>query len=237
MSLVGTTNGKMSRIYSKVIVAKEADLENPKFYEDIFVDWIKAATVNNGRLPDVIVLYREGMTELQLNRRGKAEIEGMKEVLLRGKKREQNYNPTFVCLHVVRNSNKRVYQINVRNEANAGKFWPEVSNPPSGTIVFDPLSNNNIYDFHIAPQLTRNTKDMQEGTTTLTQCQVVYLQSAEEIPQEALAQLTLEQCYNTYPIWMGAVKVPGVLQSSIRLAKMFGDHFHEGLPKDEKGGR
>jgi hypothetical protein len=36
---------------------------------------------------------------------------------------------------------------------------------------------------------------------------------------------------------MGAIKVPGVLQGSTRLAKMFGEHFHEGLPKDEKDQR
>jgi len=80
----------------------------------------------------------------------------MQAVLVRAKKKKENYNPTFVCLHVVKNSNKRVYQIN----ENGGKFRPLV-NPPAGTIVFDPLSSNQVYDFHIAPIIPKNTKDRQ----------------------------------------------------------------------------
>ena len=74
---------------------------------------------------------------------------------------------------------------------------------------------------------------MTEGTATLTEYIIAYDKSSD-ITDEAISHFTLEQCYN-YPNWMGALKVPGCLQSADKLAKLIGDHIHNDVRFD--GGR
>jgi hypothetical protein len=68
-----------------------------------------------------------------------------------------------------------------------------------------------------------------EGTTCLTQFQIAY--DASEIPEEAIAQFTLEQCYN-YPNWLGGIRVPSCLQSADKLSRLVGEHIHQEIVKD-----
>jgi hypothetical protein len=68
---------------------------------------------------------------------------------------------------VVKKSSKRVYRP-TPNQAQ-GKFAPPVmNNPVPGTMIFEPISSNNVFDFHLAAQY------VTEGTSTLTQYQIAY---------------------------------------------------------------
>lgn len=93
-------------------------------------------------------------------------------------------------------------------------------NPYPGTIVFEQLSSPHVYDFHLAAQATT------QGTATLTSYQIAY--DASQIPEEAIAQFTMEQCYN-YPNWQGGIKVPNCLQSADRLSRLVGEHIHQDI--------
>jgi aubergine-like protein len=95
-----------------------------------------------------------------------------------------------------------------------GKFIPKVNNPPSGSCVFDELSVDKQYDFHLTAQ------KVTQGTCTPTHYIVVHNDS--KIPQESLAQFTYEQCFNYYN-WQGAVKVPACMQNADKLAKLVGE--------------
>ena len=63
-----------------------------------------------------------------------------------------------------------------------GKFQENLFNPQPGTVIFEDLSRDNAYDFHLAAQ------KVTQGTTTPTQYVIAY--SSSKVPQEALSQLT-----------------------------------------------
>jgi len=93
------------------------------------------------------------------------------------------------------------------------KFSPSFDNPESGTVIFEELSCDNSYDFHLVAQ------KVTQGTCNPTHYRIAF--DSSKIPQEAIAQFTYEQCFNYYN-WMGAVRVPSCLQNADKLARLFG---------------
>jgi aubergine-like protein len=70
------------------------------------------------------------------------------------------------------------------------KFVPELLNVDSGSIIVEPLSRDDSYDFHLAAQ------KVTQGTCTPTLYRVAY--DTTKMPQEALINFTYEQCFNYY---------------------------------------
>lgn len=70
--------------------------------------------------------------------------------------------------------NTRIFDTNDKMGAQ-GKFPPKVFNPSSGTVVFDEISVDNLYDFHLTAQ------KVTQGTCTPTHYIVVRNES--KIPQ------------------------------------------------------
>ena len=158
-----------------------------------------------------------------MNTRGKAQIEGLQKIVHRARSRDSSFNPQIIYVQVIKKTPKRVYK---HEPITTQKFAPEVhKNPNPGTVIYESISSDNIYDFHLTAQ------NVTEGTSTLTQFQVAY--DASEIPEEALAQFTLEQCYN-YPNWLGGIRVPGCLQGSNKLSKLVGEHIHQNIDKNSQ---
>jgi aubergine-like protein len=91
-------------------------------------------------------------------------------------------------------------------------------------VVFDELTQNNLYDFHLAAQ------KVTQGTCTPTHYTIV--SSSSNVPQENLAQFTYEQCFN-YPNWQGAVKVPAVLQCANKLSKLVGESIQRNVTEGD----
>lgn len=94
------------------------------------------------------------------------------------------------------------------------------TNPDSGSIIFEELSSDNYNEFFLA------SVNVNQGTCTPVQFKVGCENS--NIPRDAIAELTYDQCFN-YFNWNGAVRVPGVLQYANKLAKMFSEHVKEPL--------
>lgn len=63
---------------------------------------------------------------------------------------------------------------------------------------------------------------MTQGSCTPTHYRIAY--DSSQVPQEAIAQLTYEQCYN-YFNWFGSVRVPGCLQGADKLSRLVGEHM------------
>ena len=107
------------------------------------------------------------------------------------KTNKENYNPEIICSVVNTKINTRIFDISEGSgQTHSNKFQPRVSNPQSGTVAFDELSVDQLYDFHLAAQ------KVTEGTCTPTHYTVAY--NASKIPQEALISFTYEQCFNYY---------------------------------------
>lgn len=113
--------------------------------------------------------------------------------------------------------NTRYFSIDKENLQNPNKFVPELSNPDSGSIMVESLSQDNMYDFHLAAQY------VTQGTCTPTLFRIAYDKS--KVPQEALISFTFEQCFNYYN-WEGAVRVPACLQCADKLSKLVGQYIH-----------
>lgn len=119
--------------------------------------------------------------------------------------------------------NTRIFDNSSRG-GSVGKFMPDVTNSSSGTCVFDELSINNLYDFHLTAQ------KVTQGTCTPTHYIVVYDKS--KLSQESLSQFTYDQCFNYYN-WQGAVKVPANLQCADKLAKLVGESIQRDVVDGE----
>ena len=127
------------------------------------------------------------------------------------KTKTPNYKPELLITIVNKKINNRYYAIGRENQQNPNKFVPELFNVDSGSIIAEPLSIDDSYDFHLAAQY------VTQGTCTPTLFRVAY--DTTKMPQEALMTFTFEQCFNYYN-WEGAVKVPACLQCADKLSKL-----------------
>ena len=84
--------------------------------------------------------------------------------------------------------NSRYYSVG--SEKVPAHRTPALFNTDSGSVVLDPLSVNNSYDFHLVSQY------VTQGTCTPTLFKIAYDNS--KIPQEALINFSFEQCFNYY---------------------------------------
>jgi len=144
------------------------------------------------------------------------------KVIQRAKAKFSDYDPQIVYIVANKRINTRFYSD--KSEGSRGKFQPKIDNPTPGSIVFEPLSTENAYDFHLVAH------KVVQGTSTPTRYRIAY--DASTIPQEAIAQFTYEQCYN-YPNWFGSVRLPGCLQCADKLARMVGEHIKENPASSE----
>ena len=126
-----------------------------------------------------------------------------------------------MVLVVNKKVNSRYY--NVLKESQGGKFPPKVENVNSGSILVEPLSSHNSYDFHLAAQY------VTQGTCTPTLFRVAY--DTTKMPQEALINFTFEQCFNYYN-WEGAVRVPACLQCADKLSKLVSMYVKESIKEN-----
>ena len=179
----GTYSRDLTHCCSEAMVnlPKKENID-PKVYEEILVNWLKKYNKENNQWPSAIILYREGLSDEQTKKEGKVEIEAMQRCIERSRKKTgANYNPDFLYIVVRKKIETRFFAIEGQAQT-SGKFRPKLENPMPGTAIFEDLSSNNSYDFHLAPQ------KVTQGTCTPTHYVVAFDNS--KIPQEAIAQFT-----------------------------------------------
>lgn len=162
--------------------------------EEIFINWAKNYyQLNNKKVPTTIILYREGLSDVQtkdqLPRSEIPALEGMVEKIAI-KTKTNNYRPEIMIVVVSKKINTRYFSMENEQANNPNKFIPRVFNPDSGSAVMEDLSIDNGYDFHLAAQ------KVTQGTCTPTWFKVAY--NTTKMPAEALMSFTFEQCFNYY---------------------------------------
>lgn len=177
LAFVGTINSECTKVFSACKYGIK-DKENipVKEFEQIFINWAKSYYQLNKKVPGTIILYREGLSIPQTAAQvGKMEIPALNGMIqeIGAKTKTANYNPELMILVVNKKVNSRYY--NVIKEAPPNKFAPNVSNVDSGSILVEPLSIDNSYDFHLAAQY------VTQGTCTPTLFRVAY--DSSKIPQ------------------------------------------------------
>lgn len=175
---------------------------------------------NSKKLPEVLVIYREGLNEVQAKFQMEFEVNGLKETIekVRIKTKQPNYDPTILYILVNKKPKSRIFEGTGR-----GKNI-NYSNPEPGSIIFEDLSQG-YKEFHLASAVVR------EGTCTPVSFKVAY-ENRPEFPLEAVSELTYNQTYG-YFNWTGSVRVPAPLQYANKLAKQYSG-IGEELKTEEK---
>lgn len=161
-------------------------------------------------LADSIICYRQGSNEFEVIRESEIEIQALKEAIDACSK-DKKYIPSIVYIHVNKRTDSKFYEAQ-----SEGKGGLNYQNPLPGTVVLEDLCQADVYEFYLMAQ------KVTQGTAIPTQYKVLFDNS--EIPEDALVELTHEQCYN-YANWTGPVKVPSCLQYVTKLSSLMTEHI------------
>jgi aubergine len=226
LAFTGTVNHEFTKVfnYCKTGYKNKETIPQADF-ELMLVNWAKHYVGFNKKGPELIMIFREGLSTQQIERQVKDELGALNNVIKKIGQKTGNpsYSPEIVYTIVNTKINTRIFDI-PEGSSHSNKFQPRVNNPQSGTCVLDELSIDQMYDYHLVAQ------KVNEGTCTPTHYIVAH--NSSKIPQEELAQFTYEQCFNYYN-WSGAVKVPATLQCANKLAKLVGESIQTDVTSGE----
>jgi aubergine-like protein len=193
VAMVSTINDSFTDFYNKEEIIKEENKEQLQFCISSFIEQaIVVYNKKNKAAPKGIVIYRQGVS-LQQKEFLKTEIQQI----------------DTVC----KTKNILYYYILV-NTKTTFKFFEKsnkgYSNPGSGLLVIDGVTNRNYFEFYIQPQ------EVTQGSATPTCFHVAYgnLDFPELIPK-----FTYDLCH-IYSNWQGTIRIPNVIKAAEKLSKM-----------------
>ena len=196
IAMVATINDSLSNFYSESKIVKINDMKDQfhlcisNFIENALKVYEKN---NNGKKPDWIIIYRQGVSKEQKEKL-KPEIREIDETC-------SNQNIPYYFIFVNTKSTFKFFE-----KDKNGKY----SNPQSGLLVLDGVINHNNFEFYIQPQY------VNQGSATPTCFHVAYgnLNFPELIPK-----FTYDLCH-LYSNWQGSVRIPHVMKCAEKLSKM-----------------
>ena len=193
----------LTKFFSKVKVQPGVGKEIIKTIDSLVQEALVEFNTLNKFLPEMVIIYRDGVGESQLPDVIREETNLIKEMFGRVK---EGYKPQFTEIVVTKRINDRFF---VRNDRKG------FVNPPSGTVVARDVVSNN-FDFFLVAQ------DVTMGTCTPTHYNVIY--NDTNLPEEAFYELTYFQCFN-YPNWSGPIRVPAALMYAHKIAFVTGQTY------------
>eukprot|EP00826_Nyctotherus_ovalis_P029899 TRINITY_DN2371_c0_g1_i2.p1 TRINITY_DN2371_c0_g1~~TRINITY_DN2371_c0_g1_i2.p1 ORF type:complete len:887 (-),score=199.48 TRINITY_DN2371_c0_g1_i2:104-2764(-) len=150
---------------------------------------------NSSSLPELIVIYRDGLTDR--NRSG-AQIGELKAVYNSIQQNFDNYKPKLTFALINKKLHTRFYMKASNSKTNKSKD-SVLANPQAGTIVDTGIVDPRRYEFLIMPQ------HVNEGTGMPSRITVLY--DSSKLPIAAFEELTNALCYGYYN-WQGAIRTP-----------------------------
>lgn len=201
-AFVASTNRKLSRWFSKADTHDKIDELSVNLAANMEKALQNYKSIN-GSFPERVILYRDGVSDGQLEHVFKVELDKLRKVV-EGIKGE-NIKLTVVIV------NKR---IGARFYRKSGDGF---INPPPGTVIDDVVTRQNRYDFYLVSQSTRN------GTINPTYYNIIYDRSG--ISPDKHQTLAFKLCFLYYN-WTGTVRVPAPCQYAHKLAYLCGEHLH-----------
>ncbi|KAG5886057.1 hypothetical protein JTB14_009506 [Gonioctena quinquepunctata] len=155
----------------------------------------------NGKFPDRILIYRDGVGEGQLPYVIEHEVASIKKKLSQTIYVNNDLRMAFVVV------SKR---INTR-------IFTERGNPPPGTVADDVVTLPERYDFFIVSQCVR------QGSVSPTSYNVI--EDTMGLPPDRMQMLTYKLCHMYYN-WSGTVRVPAPCQYAHKLAFLTAQSLH-----------
>ncbi|XP_026321629.1 piwi-like protein Ago3 [Hyposmocoma kahamanoa] len=202
-AFVASYNQTMTHWYSKAVFTSQGQ-EIADGLRSCLVDSLTHYLRVNGKLPDRVIMYRDGVGDGQLKTVRDYEIPQMQVCFnLLG----ETYKPSLTYIVVQKRINTRIFA-----KVNGG-----FENPPPGTILDHAVTRRDWYDFLIASQ------KVNQGTVTPTHYVVVHDDSG--MTPDQCQRLTYKMCHLYYN-WPGTVRVPAPCQYAHKLAFLIGQ-IHE----------
>ncbi|XP_043499080.1 piwi-like protein Siwi isoform X2 [Polistes fuscatus] len=198
----GATVASINSNLSRYVSAVSSHTYGNELSDDISTHICKFVTVYknlNKRLPDRIVLYRDGVGEGQIEQVYQHEIQEIRQKL------QRLYGEQVVKLAVII-VNKRV---------NSRMFYRD-GNPPCGTVVDDVITSRVKYDFFIVSQ------HVTQGTVTPTSYSVI--DDNVGLDADKMQRLTYKLTHMYYN-WSGTVRVPAPCQYAHKLAYLISENI------------
>ena len=197
--------------YCSEYIIEEENVENIQFKIASFLNNVIFKYKEKKKdLPNQIIIYRQGVSKEQ-KQILKNEINQIDD-FLNGRKKE--YFPL---------KNKIPYYYILVNKKTSWKFFEvekkEYYNPNEGLLIYDEITNPDIFEFYIQPQF------VQSGSATPTCFHVAYGNLNQP---EFIMKYTYDLCY-LYPNWTGAVRVPHVLKAAEKLSIMTAKYTNQEL--------
>jgi hypothetical protein len=133
LAFVGTIRDDLSNCFSDCKQLRKKDDLSSALYSGFFTQWLQTwFKTNQNRLPNVLVLYREGLNEVQARIQFELEVQGLLDTIevVKEKAKKPNYKPTILYLLVNKKPNSRIFE-----GEGKGKTL-NYSNPEPGSVIF-----------------------------------------------------------------------------------------------------
>ena len=198
-------NPEFTRYYSTIRKQSKIGEEISASVDGCFKEALVAFFEETKRrfLPNLIVVFRDGVSESQEEYVRDIELAGLKKII----SGFERYNPEIVYMVVCKRIDQRFFL------ANNGNF----GNPRAGTCVTDPVvcDENTFYLI---------TSNVTQGTATPVKYKLI--ENSSNISKEVLAKFSFGLSHLYYN-WKGAIKLPAPTQLSHKLALMVGESVHK----------
>lgn len=201
---VASTNAAFTRYYS-TIIEQRSHQELTDAVAINFTASLKKYMEINGRLPDHIIFFRDGVGDGQLEQVMNSEVRALKEAY---PKLQDGYNPTLAFIIVKKRIGQRLFLDQGNNQ---------FGNPKPGTIVDTEITRPGWYDFYLVSQAVR------QGTVSPTHFHVVY--NTTKFTPDHFQKLSYKLCHLYYN-WPGTIRVPAPCQYAHKLAFLVGESLH-----------
>lgn len=161
---------------------------------------ISAYNKRNNRLPDRIIIYRDGVGDGQLDVVSRYEV---KQFEMSFKVIDPSYKPKLSVVIVQKRINTRLFS----------KVRSRLENPPPGTILDNTITRRNWYDFFLVSQ------NVRQGTVSPTH--YIVISDGANMKTDHMQRLTYKLCHLYYN-WPGTIRVPAPCQYAHKLAYLVG---------------
>ena len=197
-------SGLVGNLLSKALV---------KFYKE----------TKNSFLPELIVIYRDGVGDSQKHEVFQSEVESIFNMMAA---KFENYKPKLLFAVINKKVHTRFFKKDTGTSGGRGyggrgrgrggfrggaEERHDLVNPDSGTVIHSDIVNDKIYEFLIMPQY------VNEGTGTPVRVHVIYDTSGLSL--NVFEDLTNSLCYG-YDNWQGAVRAPAPCKYAFTHAKL-----------------
>ncbi|KAJ0174712.1 hypothetical protein K1T71_009820 [Dendrolimus kikuchii] len=204
VAFVSSYNPTMTHWYSKAVF-QERGQEIVDSLKSCLVDALKHFLSCNGRFPDRIIIYRDGVGDGQLKILRDYEIPQFKICFSH---LDMTYEPSITYIVVQKRINTRIFM----------KAGRDFDNPPPGTVLDNSILRRDWYDFLVVSQ------KVNQGTVTPTHYVVVHDDS--KMTPDQCQRITYKMCHLYYN-WPGTVRVPAPCQYAHKLAYLVGQNIHQ----------